>query len=353
MQAKADIQPPMTESVVAVVNKVHDEAALEVEIGALLKYVEHTLIMREVKKERKQWEEDRQGKVTDAIARAMKDWDDENYPLLLQATWGWHPFYSSFVANPLCASFRPPFPLQHTCAEGWDVHSLLLQQSHVHKVYPVPVSVLLIRCFLKFHRRSPPLVSHPCNGATVSNVAEWARLAQAVDGDGASAWLDATAYLKEEGFLLFAGARPVHSQDHWVADVHDAMQDLINGTPEWWSELQMWCNSTRFRAVQDMAFHDRQTWLEAWAIRDRLPDCAGPLTSYERWLKHREDLDIGYVLANPGTPCRFVKLHVILLPTSVDKMLTWFRPMSIWQMSWFPRWSAASTFTNSAMLQIM
>ena len=26
----------------------------------------------------------------------MEDWDAEHYPHLLQATWGWHPFYSSF-----------------------------------------------------------------------------------------------------------------------------------------------------------------------------------------------------------------------------------------------------------------
>ena len=324
MQGRADVTPPMTETVVAVVSKVRDEAALTVEICNLLKYVQHTLLMQEVKKQRRQWEEDRQGKVADAIARAMKDWDDENYPHLLQATWGWHPFYSSFVANPLCSSFRPPFPLQHSCAEGWDVHSLLLQQSHIHKVYPVPVSVLLIRCFLKYHGQSPPLVSHPSRGAIVSNVTEWSKLAQAIDGDGARVWLSATAYLKEEGFLLFAGARPVASHDHWVAEVDDATQDLIKGTPEWWSELHMWCNSTRFRAVQDMALYDRQTWLEAWAIRDRPPDGAPPLACYERWLKHREDLDIGYVLANPGTPCHFLMLHAILLLANVKMMLTWF-----------------------------
>ena len=188
MQAKADVQPPITESVVAIVSKVHDEAALAVEIGALLKYVEHTLLMREVKKQRKQWEEDRQAKVTDAIARAMKDWDDEHYPRLLQATWGWHPFYSSFVANPLCASFRPPFPLQHSCAEGWDVHSLFLQQSHVHRVYPVPWSVLLIRCFLQISWHLLLLYHTLPMVQLLSNVAEWSKLAQAADGDGARAW---------------------------------------------------------------------------------------------------------------------------------------------------------------------
>lgn len=138
MQAKPDVGPAVTEAVVAIVSVVHDEAAVAAEISALLKYVKHTLVMREVKTSRKQWEDDRQAKVTDAIARAMKEWDDEHYPRLLHATWGWHPFYDSFVANPLCASFKPPYPLQHSFAEGWDVHSLILQQSHVQRVYPVP-----------------------------------------------------------------------------------------------------------------------------------------------------------------------------------------------------------------------
>lgn len=301
LQARPEVGPLMTNTVVATVSKVNDPAAVNDEIDALLKYVEHTLLMREVKRQRKQWEDDRQAKVTEAISKAMKDWDAEHYPHLLDATWGWHPFYSAFVANPICASFKPPFPLQHSCAEGWDVHSLLLQQSHVQKVYPVPWSVLLIRCFLKYRGVSPPLVSHPSNGSTVANVTEWSKLARELEGSGARAWLDATKYLKHEGFLLFAGARPVDSQEQWVGDVDDAIQDFILGTPEWWTELHTWCNSTRFRAVQDMAFHDRETWLEAWAIRDRPPDSSPPIACYEHWLRHREDLDIGYVLANPST----------------------------------------------------
>lgn len=308
-QARPDVGPGTTHSVVAAVSKVSDEGAMAVEIGALLKYVEHTVVMREVTKQRKQWEEDRQAKVTDAIARAMKAWDDEHYPHLLHATWGWHPFYTSFVANPLCASFRPPFPLHHSCAEGWDVHSLILQQSHVHRVYPVPWSVLLIRCFLKYHSSSPPLVSHPCNGSTVENVTEWTKLAQEIHGEGARAWRLATTYLKEEGYLIFAGARPVDSYDHWVADVDDATQDLIRATPGWWTELEVWCNSVRFRALQDMAFHDRQTWLDAWVIRDQPADCSPPLSCYEMWLQHREDLDISFVLGKPGIPWQYLMLH--------------------------------------------
>lgn len=300
MQAKPEVTPAITETVVVIVSKVNDASAIALEIGALIRYVEHTLAMREIKTQRKKWEEDRQAKVTVAISRAMKEWDDAHYPSLLLATWGWHPFYLSFVANPLCSSFRPPYPLQHSYAEGWDVHSLLLQQSHVHKVYPVPWSVLLIRCFLRYHVTTPPLVSHPSLGCSVSNVVEWSKLAQSADGDGSRAWQLARRYLKQECFLLFAGARPVDSNEQWVAEVDDAIQDLINGTPEWWAELDTWCNTTRFRAVQDMAFHDRQTWLKAWVIRDKPPDSSAPLACYDQWLQHREDLDIGYVLANPG-----------------------------------------------------
>ena len=101
----------------------------------------------------------------------------------------------------------------------------------------MPWSILLIRCFLKYHGLSPPLVSHPSNGSTVANVAEWSKLAQEIDGDGARAWLQATTYLKEEGFLLFAGVRPVDSHDQWVADVDDATQDFILGTPKWWTDV--------------------------------------------------------------------------------------------------------------------
>ena len=300
MQARADVGPAITQLVVAAVTKAPDEVALAQEIDALVKYVEHTLLMQQVMKQRKQWEEDRQAKVDEAIARAMKEWDDEHYPRFLHCTWGWHPFYSSFVSNPLCANFRPPFPLDHSVVEGWDVHALLLQQSHVQRVYPVHWSVLLLRCFLKYHRVLPPLVSHPSTGSTVANVLEWVKLAQEVVGDGSRAWRLATTYLKEEGFLVFAGARPVESRDQWVAEVDDAIEDLRNGSAEWWAELDMWCNSTRMRAVQDMAAHDKQLWLSAWVIRDRPVDFSRPLACYERWLQHREDLDIGYVLARPG-----------------------------------------------------
>jgi hypothetical protein len=71
------------------VNKIDDAAsAVDVEIEALITYVKHTFLMRDLMKERKQWEDNRQKKVTDAIAKAMKQWDDEHYPCLLQATWG-------------------------------------------------------------------------------------------------------------------------------------------------------------------------------------------------------------------------------------------------------------------------
>ena len=300
MQARPDVGPHITEVVVATVSKVHDVAAVAAKVGALVKYVEHIYLMREVMKQRKQWEDDRQAKVNEAVARAMKVWDDEHYPRLLLATWGWHPFYTSFVANHVCHGFTPSYPLQHSIVEGSNVHDLVLQQSHVTRVYPVLWSVLLLRCFLKYHTLSAPVVSHPSKGSTVSNVTEWSKLAQAADGEGSGAWQLATTYLKEEGFLMFAGARPVQSQEQWVAKVDDATQDLIHPTPEWWAELNMWCNSTRFRAIQDMAFHDKETWLKAWVIRDRPKSYSPPLACYERWLQHREDLDIGYILANPG-----------------------------------------------------
>ena len=300
VQARPDVGPLISQTVLNTVSKVHDPTALAVEIEALLKYVEHTLVMREVKKQRKQWEEDRQAKVSEAIARAMKGWDDEHYPRLLQATWGWHPFYSSFVANPACVDFTPPYPLHHSLVEGGDVNSLLLEQCYVHRVYPVPWSALLLRCFLKYHRAGAPFVSHPDTGATPANVAEWARLATEVEGDGLSAWKLGATYLKEEGFYLFAGARPVDSRDQWVDEVKDAIRDLLSGTPEWWEELQVWCNSTRLRAVRDMAFHDREMWLKAWVIKDRPPGTSTPLACYNRWLQYREDLDIGYILAEPG-----------------------------------------------------
>ena len=88
LQARLDVGPTITETVVATISKVHDDALVAVEVGALLRYVEHTLVMRDVKSQRKQWEEDRQAKVTEAIARAMKEWDDEHYPSLLLTTWG-------------------------------------------------------------------------------------------------------------------------------------------------------------------------------------------------------------------------------------------------------------------------
>lgn len=53
-QARPDVGPRTTHSVVAAVSKVSDEGAMAVEIGALLKYVEHTVVMREVTKQRKQ-----------------------------------------------------------------------------------------------------------------------------------------------------------------------------------------------------------------------------------------------------------------------------------------------------------
>jgi hypothetical protein len=300
VQARTDVGPQITEIVVASVSKVHDVGAMEGEVAALLKYVEHTVHMREVMKQRKEWEDDRQAKVTEAIAKAMKEWDDEHYPRLLQATWGWHPFYTAFVANPLCSHFTPPYPLYHSIVEASDVQLLVLQQANVKMVYPVPWSVILLRCFLKYHSSSPHVVSHPTNGSSVANVTEWLKLAWDGDGEGSRVWQQAKAYLKEEGFIVFAGARPVESLDQWQAEADDATQDLRNLTSEWWAELDMWCNSTRFRALHDMAFHDRQLFCSAWLIRDRPSSTLPPLACYNRWLQHREDLDIGYVLANPG-----------------------------------------------------
>ena len=164
MQARQDVGPGITDVVVSTVGKVHEVNAMGAEVHALVKYVEHVFQMREVMKQQKLWEDDRQAKVTEAIAKAMKEWDDEHYPRLLQATWGWHPFYTAFVANPLCFDFRPPYPLSHSIVEGSDVHEMVLQRNNVTRIYHVPWSVLLIRCFLTFHTNVPPVVSHPTNG---------------------------------------------------------------------------------------------------------------------------------------------------------------------------------------------
>ena len=49
-----------------------------------------------------------------------------------------------------------------------------------------------------------------------------------------------------------------------------------------------------------MAFHDKQMWISAWVIRDPPNVSSRSFACYERWLQYREDMDIGYVLANPG-----------------------------------------------------
>ena len=300
MQAKPEITPQITQAVLGVVTNIDNASAMDVETTALIRYVQHIFVMREVVRERKQWEDDRLKKVSDAIAKAMKRWDDEHYPRLLQATWGWHPFYSAFLANPLCKKFLPSYPLVHSAVEGWDVIEVLLQQDQIKKVYPVPWSVLLLRCFLNFYSLSPPVLLHPQNGLTGANIKTWLGVAKEADGDGQHAWKRATKYLKEEGFVMFAGARPIKSLSQWVADVEGAWRELRNPNPQWWADLRQWCNSTQFRALQDMALHDKQLWLSAWLLRDPPEASSRSLACYERWLQYREDLDIGYVLANPG-----------------------------------------------------
>ena len=301
MQAKSRVTPPIQQAVVGVVNKIDDAATVvDVEVQALITYVKHIFVMRDVVKERKQWEDNRQKKITEAIAKAMKEWDDKHYPRLLEATWGWHPFYSSFLANPLCRNFIPKYPLSHSPVEGWDAHEVVLQQTQVERVYPVPWSVLMLRCYLKYHSLLPPILLHPQNGLTGANITQWLKVAQESDGEGTRAWQQARSYLKEAGFVLYAGARPVDSKQQWVAGVEGAWKDLRNPSRQWWAELRHWCNATQFRAVQDMAKHDKQMWIQAWVMRDP-PSAPKPsLVRYERWLQFREDLDIGYVLANPG-----------------------------------------------------
>ena len=117
MQAKPKVTPPITKAVVGVVKKIDDATAMTVEIVALITYIRYIFVMREVVKERKQWEDDHQKKISEAIAKAMKQWDGELYPRLLQATWGWHPFYSFFLANPLCTNFISTYPLSHSTTE--------------------------------------------------------------------------------------------------------------------------------------------------------------------------------------------------------------------------------------------
>jgi hypothetical protein len=144
------------------------------------------------------------------------------------------------------------------------------------------------------------MLLHPQNGLTGANIGKWLGLAKDGDGEGSRAWQQATSYLKGEGFVLFAGARPVDSLHQWAADVEGAWRQLRNPNPQWWAELQQWCNSTQFRARQDMAFHDQQLWISVWVLRDPPNGKSRSLACYECWLQYQEDLDIGYLLANPG-----------------------------------------------------
>lgn len=304
-QAKPQVTAAITKIVVAAMSKVDEEATLHSEIEALCHYVQHTVQSREIMKQRKQWEEDRQAKINDMISTAMKAWDMEHYPRLLEATWGWHPFYAALISNPLSDNFVPSYPLYHSVAEGLGVHASLLQQSHVERAYPVPWSVLLFRCFLKEHSEVPPPISHPHRGASVDNVVGWLKLAEETEGEGARAWKKAKGYLRGEGFLVFAGARGGDSKQEWVAAVEAAWMELKHPTSEWWADLRLWCNSIQFRALMDMAFHSKSEWLNAWVIRDRPKSPSAPLACYDMWLQHREDLDIGYVLAEPGICTHF------------------------------------------------
>jgi hypothetical protein len=52
-----------------------------------------------------------------------------------------------------------------------------------------------------------------------------------------------TIYLKDEGFVLFASARPVNSHEQWVAYVEGTWKDLRNPDAQWWAELRMLYNS--------------------------------------------------------------------------------------------------------------
>lgn len=158
----------------------------------------------------------------------MKRWDDDNNPRMLEVTWSWHPFYPSFVNNPIYATFKVVFPLLHSFGEGADVHAVVLANSHVRRIYPVPWSVMLICFFLKFYKLEPPLLSHLWDGVTDANVTTWLKLDEKGDGSGSHAWKLATKHLKDEGFLLFAGARQVDSHEQWMRDVEDALQDLRN-----------------------------------------------------------------------------------------------------------------------------
>jgi hypothetical protein len=72
--------------------------------------------------------------------------------------------------------------------------------------------------------------------------------------------------LKFEGFLLYVGVQPVDSQQQWVAGVEQAWMELRKPTRQWWAELRHWCNATQIRAVQDMAKHDKQMFVQAWVI---------------------------------------------------------------------------------------
>lgn len=78
-----------------VISKIDDAPAVATKIVALLTYVHDIFLRREVVKQRKQWDNDRQNKIGETIVKAMKQWDNENYPRMLQATWGWHLFYPS------------------------------------------------------------------------------------------------------------------------------------------------------------------------------------------------------------------------------------------------------------------
>jgi hypothetical protein len=105
---------------------------------------------------------------------------------------------------------------------------MLLQHFYVKMVYHVPWSVLLLHCFLKFYNVLSPLLSHPSNDLTDVNITKWLKLEKQLCEFGSHVWQLATTYLKEKGFVLFAGVRPVDSHEQWVVDVEDAWKDLRN-----------------------------------------------------------------------------------------------------------------------------
>ncbi len=144
---------------------------MDEEFQALIKYVEHKLLVKKIMGLEIQWEDKRQQKVNEFVTKKMVVWEQAIAFHREHITWGWHPMYHIMTIVPLLQTIY-----HQSHGHTINLRLILWQQQFAmektNSLQPTPFTMMLLKTFMFAHGIGQASAD-PIKVGSKENIFEW------------------------------------------------------------------------------------------------------------------------------------------------------------------------------------